>query len=141
MKNDFKSSFARQIIFSHIILVSYILFLFFAKGFDMEEFGVLMGIIAPITALYASILVKFVKVDLKSYTPKSNTLDKLPNASWKFVKWVSITHIVLLLFIISLKALFNYISFTEMLIAFTFVEAAIGIYNGHLLSSLFEEME
>jgi hypothetical protein len=128
---------ARQILIFHIALVVISFGLFILKGFDQEEFTALMGMLMPVTAIYAGTVYKFLGGSLTTPDPiKEET--PLPQASGT-VKVLIYGHFIGMLLLIATKALApNLLNFSQMTMALTLLETVIGAYMGSLLMSLFK---
>lgn len=128
---------ARQILYFHIALVVISFGLFLMHGFDMEEFTALMGMLMPVTAVYAGTVYKFLGGSLTTPDPiKDDT--PLPQSTGT-VKVLIYGHFIGMLLLIGTKAIApNLLNFSQMTMALTLLESVIGAYMGSLLLSLFK---
>jgi hypothetical protein len=125
---------ARLILVYHFALIGVSCVLYILKGFDFEEFTSLMGVLAPVTALYGGAVFRFLG---RSITEPSLQQNGAPVNS--LVKWLVNGHFVIVLSLISLKALApNILNFQDMTMFLTFVESALGVYMGSIILALFE---
>jgi hypothetical protein len=128
---------ARQILIFHVALVVIAFLLFILKGFDQEEFTALMGMLMPVTALYAGTVYKFLGGSLTSPEPIKEEAP-LPRST-STVKILIYGHFIGMLLLIGTKALApNILNFSQMTMALTLIETVIGAYMGSLLMSLFK---
>jgi hypothetical protein len=127
---------ARQILYFHVALVAISFVLYLARGFDMEELTALMGMLAPVTAIYAGAVFKFLGGSLTQPEP----IREEPNAqASSTVKVLIYGHFLGMLALITTKAFApNVLNFAEMTMALTLLESVLGVYMGSLLSSLFK---
>jgi hypothetical protein len=127
---------ARQILYFHVALVAISFVLYLARGFDMEELTALMGMLAPVTAIYAGAVFKFLGGSLTQPEP----IREEPNAqASSTVKVLIYGHFLAMLALITTKAFApNVLNFAEMTMALTLLESVLGVYMGSLLSSLFK---
>jgi hypothetical protein len=128
---------ARQILYFHLALVVITFGLFVLRGFDIEEFTALMGMLVPVTAIYAGTVYKFLGGSLTQPDPM---IDEAPlSQSSSTVKVLIYGHFVAMLLLIGTKALApNVLNFSEMTMAMTLLESVLGVYMGSLLASLFK---
>ncbi len=105
------------------------------RGFDFEEFTSLMGILAPVIALYGGAVFRFLGRSITE--PNLNGQNGSPISS--LVKWLVHGHFITVMVLISLKALApNILNFQDMIMFMTLVESALGIYMGNIILALFE---
>jgi hypothetical protein len=130
-----RTKIARQILIYHFILIIASCVFYILRGFDFEEFTSLMGILAPVTALYGGAVFRFLGRSITE--PNLTSQNGAPiNA---LVKWLVNGHFVAVLALISLKALApNVLNFQDMTMFLTFVESALGVYMGNIILALFE---
>ncbi len=131
-----RSRIARTILYYHFALIFISCIYYIAKGFDLEEFTNLIGILAPVTALYGGAVFRYLG---KSIT-EPNATEKDGEPITPLVKWLVNGHFAAVLGLISLKA-FNpsILPFQDMVMFLTLVESAVGVYMGNILLALFEE--
>ena len=130
-----RSRIARQILVYHFALIGASCIFYILRGFDFEEFTSLMGILAPVTALYGGAVFRFLGRSITE--PNLNTQNGAPINS--LVKWLVNGHFIIVLGLISLKALApNILNFQDMTMFLTFVESALGVYMGNIILALFE---
>ncbi len=126
---------ARLILLYHFALIIISSIYYLLKGFDSEEFTLLMGLLAPITALYGGAVFRFIGKTITDSSAAGNGSD--PDVSG-LVKMLVHGHFITVLILISMKAVFNFISFQDMVMFFTLVETGVGVYMGNILLALFE---
>lgn len=130
-----RTRIARQILFYHFLLIAVSCVFYILRGFDIEEFTSLMGILAPVTALYGGAVFRFIGRSITE--PTQVPQNGAPISS--LVKWLVNGHFIIVLTLISLKALApNILNFQDMTMFLTFVESALGIYMGNIILALFE---
>jgi hypothetical protein len=131
-----RSRIARQILVYHFALIGASCIFYILRGFDLEEFTSLMGILAPVTALYGGAVFRFIGRSITE--PSVNGPNGAPPVS-SLVKWLVNGHFIIVLGLISLKALApNILNFQDMTMFLTFVESALGVYMGNIILALFE---
>lgn len=129
-----RARIARLILIYHFALIGVSSVYYILRGFDFEEFTTLIGILGPITALYGGAVFRFIGRSITE--PHLNGQNDLPINS--LVKWLVHGHFVVVLLLISLKALApNVLNFQDMTMFLTLVESAIGVYMGNILLALF----
>jgi hypothetical protein len=130
-----RSRIARQILVYHFALIAVSCVFYILRGFDLEEFTSLMGILAPVTALYGGAVFRFLG---RSITEPNLTAQNGPPVN-SLVKWLVNGHFIIVLGLIALKALApNILNFQDMTMFLTFVESALGVYMGNIILALFE---
>lgn len=130
-----RTKIARNILVYHFILIGASCIYYLLRGFTFEEFNALMGILAPVTALYGGAVFRFLGRSITE--PNLNGQNNHPISS--LVKYLVHGHFVVVLVLISLKAFFpNVLNFKDMVMFLTFVESAIGVYMGNIILALFE---
>ena len=127
---------ARRILFYHfaLIFISGVYYIF--KGFDLEEFTSLMGILAPITALYGGAVFRYIGRSITNpYIEAAHDGSDISG----MVKMLVNGHFVIVFLLISGKALApNVLNFQDMTIFLTLTESALGVYMGSIIMALFE---
>lgn len=130
-----RTRIARLILIYHFALIGVSCVLYILRGFDFEEFTSLMGILAPITALYGGAVFRFLGRSITE--PNLNGQNDMPING--LVKWLVNGHFVIVLSLITLKALApNVLNFQDMTMFLTLVETALGVYMGNIILALFE---
>lgn len=130
-----RTRIARLILIYHFALIGVSCVLYILRGFDFEEFTSLMGILAPVTALYGGAVFRFLGRSITE--PNLNGQNGTPING--LVKWLVNGHFVIVLSLISLKALApNILNFQDMTMFLTLVESALGVYMGNIILALFE---
>ena len=130
-----RTKIARLILIYHFALIAVSCVYYILKGFDFEEFTSLMGVLAPITALYGGAVFRFLGRSITE--PNLASQNAAPINS--LVKWLVHGHFVTVLVLISLKALSpNVLNFQDMTMFLTLVESALGVYMGNIILALFE---
>lgn len=132
----FKTKVGKFIFFSNLALFG-VLFIFYSlKGFDDEQFIDLLKLLAPINALYFTVLIKYIlanKINIEV------PIDKKPLSSLykTVVKLMIYIHIISLLIIVTSKALFNLFEYNTMKNIVVLIETFFGAYIGFIMTSLF----
>lgn len=129
---------ARLILYYHFALIVVSSVYYLLHGFDREEFTALMGMLAPVTALYGGVVFRFLGKSITDAAAPAGVPATSEGEISGMVKWLVHGHFITVLALISLKAIFNFISFEDMTMFFTFVEAGLGVYMGNVLLALFE---
>ena len=130
-----RTRIARLILVYHFALIGVSCIFYILRGFDFEEFTSLMGVLAPVTALYGGAVFRFLGRSITD--PMPNGRNGAPINS--LVKWLVHGHFIIVLSLISLKALApNILNFQDMTMFLTFVESALGVYMGNIILALFE---
>ncbi len=98
-----------------------------------------MGILGPITAMYGGAVFRYIGRSITEPVTNGNG-SKVPISS--LVRWLVHGHFVIVLLLISLKALApNVLNFQDMVIFLTLVESALGVYMGNIILALFEPQQ
>lgn len=130
-----RTRIARLILIYHFALIAASCVYYLLRGFDFAEFTSLIGILAPITALYGGAVFRFIGRSITE--PNLNGQNSLPISS--LVKWLVNGHFMVVMALISLKALApNILNFRDMTVFLTLVESALGVYMGNIILALFE---
>ena len=130
-----RARIARLILIYHFILIGISCVYYLLRGFDFEEFTSLMGVLAPITALYGGAVFRYIGRSITE--PNLNGRENMPING--MVKWLVNGHFVTVMLLISLKALApNVLNFQDMTMFLTLVESALGVYMGNIILALFE---
>lgn len=130
-----RTRIARLILIYHFALIGASCIFYLFRGFDFEEFTSLMGVLAPITALYGGAVFRFLG---RSITEPNLTVQNAAPIN-SLVKWLVHGHFVTVLLLISMKALApNLLNFQDMTMFLTLVESALGVYMGNIILALFE---
>ena len=130
-----RTRIARLILVYHFALIGISCVFYILRGFDFEEFTSLMGILAPVTALYGGAVFRFLGRSITE--PNLNVQNGTPISS--LVKWLVNGHFIIVFSLITLKALApNILNFQDMTMFLTFVESALGVYMGNIILALFE---
>ena len=130
-----RTRIARLILIYHFALIIVASIFYILRGFDPEEFTSLLGILAPVTALYGGAVFRFLGRSITE--PNLNGQNAAPISS--MVKWLVHGHFAVVLSLISLKALApNVLNFQDMTMFLTLVESALGVYMGNILLALFD---
>lgn len=130
-----RTRIARLILIYHFVLIGASCVFYILRGFDLEEFTSLIGILAPVTALYGGAVFRFLGRSITE--PNLHGQNGTPINS--LVKWLVNGHFVIVLSLITLKALApNILNFQDMTMFLTLVESALGVYMGNIILALFE---
>ena len=130
-----RTRIARLILIYHFALIGVSCVYYLLRGFDFEEFTSLMGVLAPVTALYGGAVFRFLGRSITE--PNLNGQNGSPISS--LVKWLVHGHFITVMTLISLKALApNVLNFQDMTMFLTLVESALGVYMGNIILALFE---
>ena len=131
-----RARIARMILIYHFILIGTSCVYYLLRGFDFEEFTSLMGVLAPVTALYGGAVFRYIgrSITEPNFNGKNGNF---PINS--LVKWLVHGHFVTVMLLISMKALApNVLNFQDMTMFLTLVESALGVYMGNIILALFE---
>lgn len=135
----FRNRLGKFILISNLAFGVIILVLYFLKGFDDAEFGELLKILAPIKSVYLTALIRYVianrNVENKKPTedaPKITTL--FARTSFLIIS----IHILSLIAVTTLYALFNAMEFDAMMNIIIGLETFFGIYVGMFMASMFQ---
>lgn len=130
-----RTRIARLILIYHFILIGVSCIFYILRGFDFEEFTSLMGVLAPITALYGGAVFRFLGRSITE--PNLTSQNGFPINN--LVKWLVHGHFIIVLTLISIKAIApNVLNFQDMTMFLTLVESALGVYMGNIILALFE---
>ncbi len=136
-ENQLRKQITKFVLVSNAILYVLIVIYYMFKGLDQEEFSVLIGMLSPITTVYIAAIVKYAIENKNS--KENNHSDKKVSKFYQMITfWAIPGHFFILLFAISMFALFNFINFEELKITFTIVESLFGAYVGLIVSSLYK---
>lgn len=131
-----RARIARLILVYHFILIGISCVYYLLRGFDFEEFTSLMGILAPVTALYGGAVFRYIGRSITEPNFNGNNGNVPING---MVKWLVHGHFATVMLLISLKALApNVLNFQDMTMFLTLVESALGVYMGNIILALFE---
>ncbi|MCS6928913.1 MAG: hypothetical protein NZM43_05395 [Saprospiraceae bacterium] len=131
-----RARIARQILVYHFILIFASGVYYLMRGFDLEEFTSLIGILAPITAMYGGAVFRYIGRSITEPILNHNN-SKAPINN--LVRWLVHGHFAAVMLLISLKALApNILNFRDMVIFLTLIESALGVYMGNIILALFE---
>ncbi len=130
-----RTRIARLILIYHFVLIGVSCVFYLMRGFDFEEFTSLMGILAPVTALYGGAVFRFLGRSITE--PNLNGQNGFPING--IVKWLVHGHFIIVLLLITIKAMApNVLNFQDMTMFLTLVESALGVYMGNIILALFE---
>ncbi len=130
-----RTRIARLILIYHFALIAVSCVFYILNGFTFTEFTSLMGVLGPVTALYGGAVFRFIGRSITE--PNLGGQNAYPISS--LVKWLVNGHFIVVLTLISLKALTpNLLNFRDMTMFLTFVESAVGVYMGNIILALFE---
>ncbi|MBL7775412.1 MAG: hypothetical protein JNK89_05385 [Saprospiraceae bacterium] len=130
-----RAQVGKQILIYHFILIGISSVYYLLRGFDFEEFTALMGILAPVTAMYGGAVFRYIGRSITEPTTNGHAAQPVNN----MVKWLVHGHFVTVMLLISLKALApNVLNFQDMIMFLTLVESALGVYMGNIILALFE---
>lgn len=127
---------ARQIIVLHVILIIILIIFYVTGGFHFDEFSSTLALLTAFTSSYAGISSHFFTLQIKN---KENEVDETESKNIshvKFLKWVVPLHFILVIIILTLKAL-PLINFQEMVLFLGIVESCTGVYIGHIVVAVF----
>ncbi|MBL7827887.1 MAG: hypothetical protein JNJ57_14755 [Saprospiraceae bacterium] len=130
-----RARIARLILIYHFALIVLSGVYYLLRGFDLEEFTSLMGILAPITALYGGAVFRYLGRSITEPNPGAQNMAPING----MVKWLVNGHFIAVFALISLKAFApNMLNFQDMTMFLTLVESALGVYMGNIILALFE---
>jgi len=136
-KAPLQSQIGKQIIIYNGLLIIITIAFFILRGFDREEFTALMALLGPITAIYVGTLFRHLGNSLQENAVASRQ-ERIGITSYgTLLRLIIPLHFILILGLITAKAVFNWISFEDMTLIFAFVETSFGGYVGYIISSLF----
>ncbi len=134
-----RARIARQILIYHFILIFAACIYYILRGFDFDEFTALMGILGPITAMYGGAVFRYIGRSITEPNINGNGVKTPIN---NLVRWLVHGHFIIVMLLISLKALApNILNFRDMVIFLTLVESALGVYMGNIILALFEPQQ
>ena len=136
--SEIRHKLSRQIIIYSFLLILFVIIVFIARGFDAEQFTTLIGILGPITAVYMGALFKYLGKIIPKNTEEKKTINLEAIPFGKYITWIVPSHFIVIFVLISVRGLFNFLSFNEMILILTFIETTFGAYMGYLMSGLFE---
>lgn len=132
-----RSKISKFVLISNFTLFFFIFLYYGFHGFDSEELTFLIGILAPITTVYMAAMVRYAVANKAVETTAEQTR-KVSKLYYSISLWAIPGHFVAIFLVISAKALFNFINFEELKIAFTVIETLFGAYVGIIVSSMFK---
>ena len=132
-----RNKISRFVLISNGILYTLVILFYAFYGFDEEELLTLIALLTPLTAIYLGNMIKFV-VETRFQVGNVESSIKVSKLYVSVTTVVIYSHFVILILAISAKALFNFISFSDLQIIFTVVEGLFGTYSGLISSSLFK---
>jgi len=140
-KSSLQSQIGKQIVIYNGLLIVITIIFGILRGFDREEFTALMALLGPITAVYVGTLFRYLGNSLSDEQANgaiTNREQRIGMTSYgTLLRLIIPLHFIIILGLISAKALFNAISFDDMTLIFAFVETTFGGYVGYIISSLF----
>jgi len=140
--NEFqhKQKIGRFIFFSTLILFALILILYFLNGFTNEEFADIMKFFAPIKAVYMTALIKYV-IAHRNETENDKTNNKINKLYKSLTTFMVYSHILSLIIITFIFALFRLMDYATYKNTITFIELFFGAYIGLIISDMFKIQE
>lgn len=143
--NNLREKLSRQIILFNGLLILFVISLYTMNGFLKEEFYIVLGLLAPITALYIGSLFKYLGGDLNKEKQEEKIVEsnlgknsKVSKSNKGVVHLIIPLHFLFILLLILSKSVFNFITFEDMILIFTFIESSFGGYIGHIIYSLYQ---
>lgn len=131
---------ARFVVISNAVLYFSTFVYYILKGIDGEEMMVIMGFLSPITSVYLTAIFKYAVATRHPDT--ENLSDRTVSGLYvTLTNWAIPLHFFILFLAISLKALFNLVSFSDLKVIFTVVESLFGAYVGLIITSLYKSEE
>jgi len=131
--NQLKNTLGKQIVVYNVALFFLVVIIFILKGFDTDEFSTLLSALGPTTAIYTGTLFKFIG---KQISHNAETVVASSEPMNSYIHKVIPFHFILIALLICARGVFNFITFQQMLLIFTFVEMCFGGYIGYIISAL-----
>lgn len=128
---------AYTIIGCHLALIGTVAFLYISDSLLTEEFTPLMTLLAPVTALYAGTVFRYLAGSIKAGASAPATESPIAHAS--LVRRLIAAHFVLMFSLLAAKAMFNWIEFPVMVTLMALLESSFGGYMGAVLGAVFGE--
>ena len=125
---------AITIIICHLLLIGTLVALFIADALLLEEFTPLLTLLAPVTAIYAGSVFRYVSGSIRAGVDAPEEVP-LPHAT--LIRKLVLAHFAAMMFLILAKAVFNWIEFSTMTILMTLLETSFGVYMGMVMSAVF----
>ncbi len=140
-EDKLRSRVSKRVLILNCILFAILVVAYIFRGFTPEQFSVLLGLLMPVTLVYASALVKYIVEN--RYIEKNNdtTQEKqLTKIYISLTNWMIPLHFIILLLAIILFALGgSIITFGDLKLVFIFIESTFAVYVGLIINSLFKE--
>ena len=133
---SFRNLVGRFIIVSNIVLFLLIMVFYVLKGFSGNELEDILKALLPVQTVYMAAIIKYMVAN-KTVENKPEESKVLTKGYALTVRLIVNTHIILLLLIISLKAVGGIISNEMMTNLILIIETFFGAYIGTIITSLF----
>ena len=135
-ENRLRNRIGKFILVSYSIIFLLIIVYSILPGFDEERFGVLIGYLAPVGAVYIGALIKY-SIANRNVNENDALEEKKVNHLYVIItNWAIPLHFVLIFLFINLVAL-NQIDFKMLNYLFSGTETLFGVYIGLIISSLY----
>lgn len=135
-KQSDRYNIAITIISCHLVLIGTLIMLLITDAFLPEEFTPLLTLLAPVTAIYAGSVFRYLSDRIRT---KPNELQDTPLLHANLVRRLVLGHFMAMLFLLIAKAAFNWIEFSTMTVLMTILETSFGIYMGMVIGAVFGE--
>ncbi len=134
----FRNRLGKFILISNLAFGVIIVVLYFLKGFDDDEFGELLKILAPIKSVYLTALIRYVIANRNVDKIENEDSPKITTLFARTSFLIISIHILSLIIVTTLYALFNAMEFQPMMNIIIGLETFFGIYVGMFMASMFQ---
>lgn len=135
-ENSFRNSIGRFILISNMVFFVLTMIFYVLKGFSGAELKEILKALVPVQTVYMAAIIKYMIAN-KTVEEKPEE-NKLLNKGYVFtVRLIVNVHILLLMLVISLKAIGGLISNEMMTNLILIIETFFGAYIGSIIASLF----
>lgn len=141
-EEQFRFRLGKFIFYSILLLFVLLIVFYIISGLDDEEFLELIKLFAPIKAVYITALIKYAISNKRE--KKTDKRRKKPSFSPIYrsvTRFMVYSHIISLIVLISIYALFNAIEFSMLKNSIIGIETFFGSYIGLLIPSLYSEKD
>lgn len=132
--NPDRYQIAVAIIICHLVLIGTLVALLISDALLQEEFTPLLTLFSPITAIYSGSVFQYLSDRIRA-KPDDLPETSLPHAN--LIKRLIFGHFAAMLFLLTGKAVFNWLDFPTMTILMTVLETSFGGYLGIVMSAVF----
>lgn len=135
-ENRLRNRISRFILISNVILYVSTFIYYILKGFDGEELSVIIALLSPVTAVYLAAMFKYAADTRHKEEPLDDR--KVSKLYVMITNWSIPLHFGIIFLTISMKALFNFITFEQLKLIFAGTESLFGAYVGIIVASLYK---